>query len=190
MVSTEAEADELEQELARRWDDRSRSGTAADVAGAYNAFWQDRGRAILGRSSLIVDPPDGRLPPLTPEGEAVKEASNVERDEITGGRADGPEDRRTGERCLHWERYIDGVVNQAYRIVQSPGYVAINSERLHENRVIPLDGRPHLPAPVRQWKGDSRREAAAKLNDYARGHTSGHSQGGFSPTGTTNRRKP
>ena len=156
VVRTEAEADRLEQELARRWDDRSRQGTASDVAGAYNAFWQERGRAVLGRSSLIVDPPDGRLPPLTPEGQAVTQARNAVREELPGGRADGPEDRRSGERCLHWERYINGVVNQAYRIVQSPGYVAINSERLHENRVIPLDGRPHLPSHVGQWKGDSR----------------------------------
>ena len=133
---------------------------AVGNSGHYSVGWQDWGRPIKGRASLIVDPPDGRLP-LTRAALAKKEDRTLaEPDAAAGpgskGTADGPEDRNLGERCLHWERFITGTPSQHYRIAQSPGYVAINMERLHDNRVIPLDGRPHLPRDVRLWNGDSR----------------------------------
>ena len=153
VLLTDKDVDDLEQELAQRFEvNRGGGNDPNNLTGSYNAFWQDRGRAIKGRSSLIVDPPDGRLPPLTPEGLAIKAARPAPGG---SGAADGPEDRNEGERCLHWERLINGGVNQHYRIVQAPGYVAINMERLHDNRIIRLDGRPHLPQDVRQWNGDS-----------------------------------
>ena len=153
VLLTDKDVDELEQELARRFEvNRGGGNDPNNLTGSYNSFWQDRGRAIKGRSSLILDPPDGRLPPLTPEGLAMRAARAALG---VSGPADGPEDRSEGERCLHWERLINGGVNQHYRIVQAPGYVAMNMERLHDNRIIRLDGRPHLPQDVRQWNGDS-----------------------------------
>ena len=95
---------------------------------------------------------------MTPAGLALKAARPAEVLDVERGPAgsqDNPEDRRPGERCVHWELLINGGVTQWYRIVQVPGYVAINMERMHDNRVIPLDGRPHLPQDVRQWNGDS-----------------------------------
>jgi hypothetical protein len=151
VILTDEEAEQLEQELVRRWETSFGGGNdPVNTTGSYNAVWQDRGRAVKGRTSLIVDPPDGKIPPLTPEALARSAARSA-----PGRGTDGPEDRSTGERCLHWERLITGGVNQYYRIVQAPGYVAINTQRLHENRIIPLDGRPHLPQDVRQWNGDS-----------------------------------
>ena len=153
IINNDEEAAALEQELANKWQENRGGGADPDNrTGSYNAFWQVRGKPVMGRASLIVDPKDGRLPPLTPQGKAIRaaRASNGLSD-----RADGPEDRNEGERCLHWERMFSGSVNQQHRIVQSPGYVAINSERLHENRVIRLNDHSHLPKDVRQWKGDS-----------------------------------
>jgi hypothetical protein len=148
VLATDDEVEKLEQELARRFDAPPKAGDP----GVYNAFWQDRGKGLKGRTSLVVDPPDGRIPPLTAE---AKKRASVARD----GRPPlpaGPEDVPLGTRCLHWERLITGGVNQYYRIVQAPGHVAINMMRLHDNRIIYLDGRPHLPPDVRQWNGDSR----------------------------------
>ena len=158
------------EEAERIAHERSRQNASAEQrakelavgnSGNYNVGWQDSGRPLTGRTSLSVDPPDGRLP-LTPKALADnQQRSNEEPDAAAGpggkGKADGPEDRDLGERCLHWERLITGGTGtQHYRIAQSPGFVAINMERLHDNRVIPLDGRPHLPRDVRLWNGDSR----------------------------------
>lgn len=153
IIRTEEEAAALEEELAKRWEENRGGGNDPEnLTGSYNAFWQVRGKPVLGRASLIIDPPDGRLPPRTPLGEAIRAAAPPPG---VAGPADNPEDRNEGERCFHWERVITGVVNQQYRIVQAPGYVAINAERLHENRVIRLGDHAHLPRDVRQWKGDS-----------------------------------
>ncbi len=147
VLLTDKEVEILEQELARRFE-APRPGDP----GAYNAFWQDRGKGLKGRTSLIVDPPDGRLPPLTPEAKKRADAARERGRRL----AAGPEDLPVRTRCLHWERLITGGVNQYYRIVQAPGYVAINMMRMHDNRIIYMDGRPHLPQDVRQWSGDSR----------------------------------
>lgn len=152
VITTDQEAEELEQQLARSYEVNRGGGNDPDnLTGSYNAFWQNRGRPIKGRASLIVDPADGRLPPMTPQGQAIKDARPRPG---AAGPADGPEDRNEGERCLHWERLIGGVVNQHYRIVQSPGFIGMNMERLHDNRIIRM-GRSHLPQDVRQWNGDS-----------------------------------
>lgn len=131
-----------------------------DVVDAYNAFWWDRGFSD-GRTSLITDPPDGKIPPLTPEGEkrrATFRRTEGFSDDGAGGRADSWLDRSAYERCIiraPLPRVPSGYDNN-YQIVQSPGYVAIIQEQIHETRVIPLDGRPHLDQSVRQWLGDSR----------------------------------
>ena len=107
-------------------------------------------------TSLVIDPPDGRIPALTPEGTARRAA----RAAVTR-RPDGPEDFDTAFRCIAWEtprlggRYGAGDLGY-YQIVQTHDAVVLYMETGHEARVIPLDGRPHLPAGVGQWNGDSR----------------------------------
>jgi hypothetical protein len=165
-LSDEEAAEYAQQAVqSRNQDRRDGAGTDADVARAYNDFWWDRGTTVVGtrRTSLIVDPPDGRMPPLTPEGR--KRAANDRRAggggtggvDGRGGRADGPEDRPLGERCITFGvPRVSGAYNNNMLIVQTPGAVAIMSEMIHEVRIVPLDGRPHLPADHRQWLGDSR----------------------------------
>ncbi|HEY7171148.1 MAG TPA: hypothetical protein VH417_09905 [Vicinamibacterales bacterium] len=127
---------------------------AGDV-GAYNKFWIDAGTKAVktGRNSLIVDPPDGRLPPLTPAGQQ-RQAALEERTRI----AAGPEDLTTWDRCLvgfnAGPPMIGGGYNAYVQILQAGNYVALLNEMVHDTRVIPLDGRPH--GKLRQWRGDSR----------------------------------
>jgi hypothetical protein len=143
----------LDADSASAGDQRS-SDPQADVAGAYNAFWWDRG-ASTGRTSLIVDPADGKLPPLTAEAQRRRaEAAAYRRDH----QYDSWEDRPLQERCIiyHGVPPLPTGYNNHYQIVQAPGFVAILDENIHDVRTIPLDGRPHLPPSVRQWNGDSR----------------------------------
>jgi len=156
-VLTEEETAELQKQTSenRNTDRRDGKGTEADVARAYNEFWWDRGN-VLNRTSLIVDPPDGKLPPLTPAGQKIMDArAEAKR---SRGPADSWEDRPLQERCLlyHGVPPLPTGYNNNYQILQSPGLVAIVHEMIHEVRLIPLDGRPHLPQHVRQWMGDSR----------------------------------
>jgi len=134
-------------------------GTDADVGKAYNDFWWDRGTKVVStlRTSLIIDPPDGKIPP--PTQEAVRRAA--ERRAAARGHAyDGPESRALSERCILWPTagppMLPSFYNNNYQIVQGPGYVTIVVEMIHDARVIPLDGRPHLPKDVRLWMGDPR----------------------------------
>jgi hypothetical protein len=145
----------LNQEAESRAEDRSGAGTDADVARAYNAFWWDRGKS-LARTSLIVDPAEGKLPPLTVEGQKRRQAALDARK--LHGPADSWADRPLQERCIlyHGVPPLPTGYNNNYQIVQTPGYVAIYSEMIHEVRLIPVDGRPHVAATVRQWMGDSR----------------------------------
>jgi hypothetical protein len=136
-------------------DRRDGAGTDVDVSRAYNEFWWERGKSI-GRTSLIVDPVDGRIPPLTPEGQ--KRADALAEARRARGPADSWEDRNLHERCIvyHSVPPLPTGYNNNYQILQTPEYVAILSEMIHEVRLIPLDGRPHMPQTVRQWFGDSR----------------------------------
>jgi hypothetical protein len=134
-------------------DNRPARGTAADVAGAYNEFWSERGRP-LQRTSLIFDPPDGKIPPLTPET-TRRIAGRVN----TRNRpAEGPEDRSLWERCVSRGEMprIPGTYNNNVQIFQTAGLVVLHYEMIHETRFIPLDNRPHLGPQIRQWLGDSR----------------------------------
>ena len=140
-------------------DKRDGSGTDADVARAYNDFWWDRGTGIAKtlRTSLIVDPLDGRIPALTPlaqkRAEQVKEARRLHP-------ADGPEDRPVGERCILLNSagppMMPSAYNNNYQVVQTAQTFVILNEMIHDARVIPLDGRPHVPQNIRLWMGDSR----------------------------------
>ena len=119
-----------------------RDGTAeADLARAYNAFWYDRGKSV-GRTSLIVDPADGRLPSLTPEG-LKRQAASAEQSRAHP--FDSWEDRPLQERCIiyHGVPPLPSGYNNTYQIFQTPGYVAILDENIHDVRGIPLDGRAH-----------------------------------------------
>ena len=139
--------------------DRRDGSAQVDVGRAYNEFWFSRGDAVVPtlRTSLIIDPPDGRIPALTPDGQRRADA-RAEHQRLHP--ADGPEDRSLAERCINWPvagpPMIPGGYNNNYQIVQGPGYVTIVVEMIHDVRTIPTDGRPHLPATVRQWMGDPR----------------------------------
>ena len=123
--------------------------------GTYNAYWFDRGKiAATLRTSLIVDPPDGRLP-LTPDARKRLAAQAEQR---RAHPADSWKDRSAWDRCItyHGVPPISTGYNNTYQILQAPGYVAILVENIHDVRMIPIDGRPRLPDSIRQWNGDSR----------------------------------
>lgn len=140
-------------EAARTSADRRDGTPETDLERAYNAYWYDRGKSI-GRTSLIVDPPDGRLPPLTERGRAREVARAVQQ---AGHEYDSAENRPLQERCItyHGVPPLPSGYNNTYQIFQTPGYVAILDENIHDVRSIPLDGRPHLQRALRQWNGNS-----------------------------------
>ena len=147
---TPEEVADLEARALERNTDEARPADAArDVSGAYNDFWWDRGQKVVptGRTSLIVDPPDGRIPHL-------ERARSTRR---TPRGYDGPESRNLWERCLTRALpRLSGAYNNNFQIVQSAGVVAIINEMIHEVRLIPIDGGPHADRNIRQWAGDSR----------------------------------
>jgi hypothetical protein len=156
---TEEEAAEYEKRVLQQnnADRRENRETEADVALAYNDSWYDRGTKIVPtrRTSLIVDPPDGKIPPLTPEAQK-REAARAEARRRRGP-ADSWEDRNLAERCLtRGAPKLPGGYNNNFLILQTPGYVAILQEMIHEVRIIPLDGRPHVSKNIHEWLGDSR----------------------------------
>ena len=130
----------------------------------YNEFWYERGSTIVGtrRTSLIVDPPDGRIPPLTPAAaKRLDEQAAAARDEQLGVvRADSPESRSLADRCIlgfnAGPPMTPGAYNNRLQIAQAAGFVTLVVEMVHDARVIPVDGSPHLPSRIRQYKGDSR----------------------------------
>jgi hypothetical protein len=166
-VLTEAEAAEFaKRAVESRNADRNRrtetrrivNGTAEteDVALAYNDFWWDRGTKVVGtrRTSLIVDPPDGRIPALTDEGRRRQEADDHARERP----AEGPEDRGVGERCIlgfnSGPPMVPAAYNMNVQIFQTSDHVVLLNEMVHNARIVPLDARPH--GTIRQWVGDSR----------------------------------
>ncbi len=158
-VLTAEEAAEFERKtLEQRNPDRRDGGSQADVGRAYNRFWWDYGSKVVGtkRTSLIVDPPDGRIPPLTPEGQ--KRAA--ERAAVRQRPPWGPEDRNLWERCILGGNtgppMTPGPYNNNVQLFQTPAHVVILNEMINDARIVPLDGRPHLPAGIRQWRGYSR----------------------------------
>ena len=167
---TDAEVAALEQgaRADRGRDVRAESGSLLDVADAYNNIWSSTyGRTVVRtkRTSLIVDPADGRLPALTPEGQQRVEAEREFRrvygrvSEIgPGGLSDNPEDRPQ-DRCRGMTVPCIGALCAFSRITQSPGWVSMYFESGHRGgayRHIPLDGRPAPPPHVRQWHGTAR----------------------------------
>ncbi len=132
---------------------KSKAESYDPTTGNYNAFWVVE-RDFDNRTSLIVDPPNGRLPPLTPQ---ARERQEARRAYLAEHPADSWEDRPLGERCISFgSPRLGAGYNSYYQIVQSPGTVAILMETIHDVRIIPTDGRPHLSSDIRQWHGDSR----------------------------------
>lgn len=163
-VLSDSEAEEFaEQDAAKRDHDKN---APADIVGNYNEFWYDGNKRVIEtkRTSLVVDPADGRIPPLTPEAQKRVDAIAAARrgvgsDEPTpGGWVEdlGPGSLRV--RCImgfnSGPPMTPAAYNQNVQILQSPGYVVILNEMVHNARIVPLDGRPHGVIP--QWAGDSR----------------------------------
>jgi hypothetical protein len=166
-VLTDEEAGEFQKELENNLtrDNRDGVGTAADVGRAYNEHWMDSRHLKITpdhRTSLIVDPPDGRIPPLvplSPEREKAKKEREVALARFNQGMPDSFMDATLPVRCIirtDSPPYLPLVYNNDFQIFQSPGYVVINPEMIHSARVIPTDGRPHIGKNLHQWLGDSR----------------------------------
>src|SRR5213594_1323017 len=120
--------------------------------GNYNQFWI-ADRDFDNRTSLITDPPDGRIPPLTPEAKTRRQS--VDQDRNLRG-FDGPESRSLSERCITYGApRIQAAYNSYYQIFQTRDTVVILMEMIHDARIIPLDGRLHVGENIRQWLGDS-----------------------------------
>ena len=175
---TEEEVAQIEDEAARnRWNEgtledhveqrrleaageipstsESTAAAASIAIGGFNQIWYERGTQVTRtrQTSLVIDPPDGRMPALTPQGEQ-RRRDLLAAMEIPAG----PEDRSLPERCIIGSRQgppmLPGGYNRNVQIFQTPDHVVIHQEMIHEARFIPLDGRPH--PPFRQWRGTSR----------------------------------
>ena len=139
--------------------DNPNSTTGAKTKGrvvGYNNFWLERGR-LSARTSLVVDPPDGRLPPITPKEQALQ--SRGHSSTFAGGRFDSVEDFNALDRCISRGMpgaMMPGFYNHNYQILQTPTHVVILVEMVHDARIIPMDGRSHLTPTVKQWLGDAR----------------------------------
>ena len=120
--------------------------------GDYSSVWTVE-RDWDNRTSLITDPPDGKMPAMTSNGQARRDAARagIQRP------ATGPEDRSLQERCLTYGApQLTQGYQSYYQIVQTPKSVMVMTEMIHDARAIPLNGSPHLPASMQQWMGDSR----------------------------------
>jgi len=157
---TEDEAAAFEKQSFEFNNRDRRDGTPEeDVQRAYNEAWFDRGTKVgaTRRTSLVIDPKDGRIPPLTEEARRRNAARNEYRRLHP---SDGPEDRSLLERCINvlsaGPPMLPTVYNNNYQILQTPDYVVIVNEMVHEARIVPLDRRPTLPSQIQQVLGSSR----------------------------------
>ena len=164
---TDEEAAVVEVQTAQNRSDESRASSCGGV-GNYNSFWYDYGSKVVGskRSSLVIDPPDGRIPPLTPAAQKRQAAEREARRGVAndaptpGGWLEelGPAGLRV--RCMFGNNsgppMTPGPYNNNVQLFQTPDHVVILNEQIHNARIVPLDGRPHLGQHMRQWSGDSR----------------------------------
>jgi hypothetical protein len=146
-----AEQEKREQEMIVRMA-REGAGGATGAPG----HWVEWGQSQR-QTSLIIDPPDGRMPPLTAEGQA--RAAAAPRGTMGNAPLNGPEDFTMWERCISRGALgstLPVLYNSGIDITQAPGYVVLRYEMVHDYRIIPLDGRPHLSSSIRQYMGDAR----------------------------------
>jgi len=158
---TKEEVAENIKRAAATEEEQTEPGTVADVHYDFTQFGLDRSQGPLAlnlSTSLIVDPPDGRIPPMTAEG--LRRAAERAESRKRLGPLDAAQGQPLSVRCIIMDRIgppmLAGAYNNNYQIVQTPGYVMILVEMIHDVRIIPLDGRPQLPASVRQWTGSYR----------------------------------
>src|SRR5882672_1978939 len=144
---------EYAEKLAR--DEQSRNRAVSAVGPFRNdGAWLDK---TFRQTSLIVEPANGRTPPLTPEAQAKQ--ARAPRGTYGNGPLDGPEDFTLYDRCISLGAVgsmTPKIYGNGYRIIQAPGYVAVLAEMIHEARIIPLDGRPHVGKKITSYLGDSR----------------------------------
>jgi hypothetical protein len=149
---TDEEAEEFAQKrIETTHKDRRDGGAAADVERAYNDFWWDFGTRISKQTSLVVDPPDGRVPALTPDAQKrIADRRN---------HYDNPEERPLAERCILGFNSGPPMVPSAYnnnvQLVQTRDHVVIVNEMIHSARIVDLKGRSHPPKEIRFLTGDS-----------------------------------
>jgi hypothetical protein len=165
-ILTDEEAVDFQSGLANDLTrDRRDGGPEIDVNRAYNDHWMDARRLKITadkRTSLVVDPPDGRIPPrvpLPPDREKVRVERAAANDRFNAGLPAHYTDFSLPVRCIirtDSPPYLPTIYNNDFQIYQSPGFVVISPEMIHSARVIPLDGRPHLGKDLTQWLGDSR----------------------------------
>ena len=147
--------------IGRNDRDRRDGGAATDAARGVADFWFDRGEHVASlhgrkRASWVIDPPDGKVPPLTAEARARLTARNLDARDHP---ADGPENRSLQERCLAFNAGPPiglGPYNNFLQIFQTRDAVVIYTEMIHDARIVWTDGRPHAPQQLRRWLGDSR----------------------------------
>lgn len=158
---TREEALEILKTAATLESEQTEPGTIPDVHYDFTQFGLDRnqgGLALNLRTSLIFDPANGQLPPMTEEGQK-RNAARAEARKRMGGPTDAAQNQSLSVRCILMDRagppMLPGAYNNNYQIIQAPGYVMILVEMIHEPRIIPLDGRPHLPPHVRSLTGNS-----------------------------------
>jgi hypothetical protein len=159
---TPQEAAERDKREAQREVSQTTPGTTEDVHYDFSQFGLDRSQTARSgglRTSLIYDPPDGKIPPMTAEGKR-RAAEREEAAKKLGGRWDSAESNQLDDRCIIMRGsgppLMDAAYNSNYQIVQAPGYVMILTEMIHDARIIPLDSRPQPNQNVRQWVGLSR----------------------------------
>ena len=151
-------AKELEELRIARRKATASSSVAEDRPVDREVFWENL-NAVNSRAWLVVDPPDGRIPPTTPEARARAAARTEARRKSGRGAADAAEDRSLYDRCI--SRGLPGsmmpaIYGSSYEFVQGPNFVAILYEMVHETRVIPLDKQPHVAKGIRTYMGDAR----------------------------------
>jgi hypothetical protein len=152
------EGDELVQVQQEREQSRARTApVAGGITGAGPVHWYEHFGAKSARTSLVVSPADGRIPPMIPSAQQREAARAAKR--AGRGPADSWEDRSLWDRCI--SRSLPNVMfptiyNNNIQIVQAPGYVTVTHEMIHDTRIIPLDGRPHVSPKIRQYLGDAR----------------------------------
>jgi hypothetical protein len=159
---TKEEVANREKAAADRESEQTTPGTVADVHYDFTQFGLDRNQSRFVsnmRTSLIYDPADGQLPPVTPEGQK-RQADRAAERRRAGATTDAVQNMPVGTRCIvmagSGPPMMNAGYNSNYQIIQSPGYVMILTEMIHDVRLISLDGRPPLPNTVRQWIGSSR----------------------------------
>jgi hypothetical protein len=175
---TREEAAQLERSTHQRRVQNEAAPREGDV-GNYNlGWWWDRRRWVPTlRTSLIIDPPDGRMPAMTGHAEARRKAREDAR-----ARTSGPEDLPPEERCIAGVNsgppMIPGPYANLVQIHQSPGYVVIVNEMVHDSRIVPLDGRPHVNEAIRlpmgnsrgRWQGSTLVVETRNFRDLGNGH--------------------